>query len=242
MAWSGVWGVVWLRYRKKGSSPLALRSMKLCRLVGEHVGQVAIDLLLLEPAQHLVAAHRRPVFAADRAVLHARQTGVDEDAAAFEHAEVLVEAPAHRMMGLLVPQMPLADHAGPVAQRLHPVGQGRLIQAHAGAHVPAGRIELPTVTLLVAAGHQPGPRRTAHRMADVARREANAARRQRVDVRGRDHLAAVDADVGVAEVVGQDQHDVRRRAGAGLHDRRVGVGCGAGKEHQGAHRQRPCRH
>ena len=71
-------------------------------------------------------------------------------------------------------------------------------------------------------------------MADVAGREANAARRQRVDVRGRDHLAAVDADVGVTEVVGKDENDVRRRAGAGVRDRSIGVGCGTGKEHQGA--------
>ena len=62
--------------------------------------------------------------------------------------------------------------------------------------------------LLVAAGQQAGARRAAVRARDVALRAADAVLGDRVDVRRRDVLAAVDADVGVAEVVGQDDDDV----------------------------------
>ena len=58
--------------------------------------------------------------------------------------------------------------------------------------------------LLVAAGQQAGPGRAAIRAGDVAARAADAVLGERVDVRRGDVLAAVHADVGVAEVVGQE--------------------------------------
>src|SRR5262249_44703306 len=62
--------------------------------------------------------------------------------------------------------------------------------------------------VLVAAREQPGPRRAAIRPADVTAREAHPRLRQGVEVRCRHVLAAVEADVGVALVVGDDDDDI----------------------------------
>jgi len=63
-------------------------------------------------------------------------------------------------------------------------------------------------TVLVAAGHQPRAGRAAVRPGDVAVTEAHAVLGERIDVRRRDVLAALEADVGVAQVVGQQDDDV----------------------------------
>ena len=62
--------------------------------------------------------------------------------------------------------------------------------------------------------HQGRPRRAAERTV-VELREAHAAGGQAVQIRRLD-LAAVTAEVGVAQVIGQDQHDVRPLCGENL--------------------------
>src|SRR5207249_6256168 len=75
-------------------------------------------------------------------------------------------------------------------------------------------LELVAEALLVAARHQRRARRAADRRRDVAFRTRRALRPDRVDARRR-HPAAVARDVGLPEVVGQDQDDVRRRRRVG---------------------------
>ena len=67
----------------------------------------------------------------------------------------------------------------------------------------------------VLAAHQRRARRLAVRAAGVAAGEPHPLRRQAVDVRRLVILAAVTGDVGVAEVVGEDEDDVgfARRVG-----------------------------
>ena len=180
------------------------------RLVGEHVGQVLIltDLRVLESAPDLVRTLRRRRLVVERPELDTLDPRVDEDAATLEHAEVLVEAAAHRVVLALAAEMPLADHAGGVALRLERVGEGALAETQAEVGVAAHRVELPAEAGLIAAGQQARARRAADRVRHVALLEQDAAARERVDVGRLDHLAAVDPDVGRAEVVGEDQDDV----------------------------------
>lgn len=62
--------------------------------------------------------------------------------------------------------------------------------------------------LLVATGHQAGAGGAADRAGDVTVREPDAIAGDGVDMRGREFAFALDADAGVAEVVGDDEDDV----------------------------------
>ena len=91
--------------------------------------------------------------------------------------------------------------------------------------VTGDAVELVAEPRLVAAGHQPGAGRAAIRARDVALREADAVPGDRVDVRRRDVLAALEAILGPADVVGEDDEDVglaasAARASAGLTRKR----------------------
>ena len=63
----------------------------------------------------------------------------------------------------------------------------------------------------VLAGHQAAARRGADGAAGVELRELHPLGRHAVDVRRLDLLLAVAAEFAVAEVVGDDEHDVRPR-------------------------------
>ncbi len=72
----------------------------------------------------------------------------------------------------------------------------------------AGGIEFESEALLISAGHQSGARRTARCCGDISVGQPCATVGQSVDVWSRDRLRAIDAGVAIAEVVGQDQHNV----------------------------------
>jgi hypothetical protein len=132
-----------------------------------------------------------------------------------EEAEVFVEtAPGWVHLGSEA-QVPLADHGGDVAGGLQRLRQRDLVgrQAEVLGLVGAG-VELVPEALLVAPGQHSRARRAAHGAGDVSVGEADALLGNRVDVGGFDVIAELlSADVGVAEVVGDDEDDVgfRRR-------------------------------
>jgi hypothetical protein len=134
---------------------------------------------------------------------------------AAEEAEELVEAALLRVELRGGAEVPLADQPGGVAGGLQTVGQRRLRCRQAGAALLAllplapGGVEFVAEALLVAAGQQAGAGRRTVRARDVAVGEPRPGLGQRVEVRRRHVLAAVEAHVGVAEVVGQDDDDVR---------------------------------
>src|SRR5207245_2708757 len=130
--------------------------------------------------------------------------------------EELAEPAVERVELFLLTLVPLADQGGRVAGGLKAGGDRRLgdRQALAGAaEGDDGRVELVAEPLLVSAGEEPGPRRRADRAGDVTALAANAGIREGVEVR-RGHLrAAVEADVAIAEVVGEEDDDVRAVGG-----------------------------
>src|SRR5262249_52606577 len=72
----------------------------------------------------------------------------------------------------------------------------------------AAPVEVVAEARLIAAGRQAGPGRGAVRTGDVAVGAADAVFRDRIEVLRGDVTASLEADVGVAEVVGQEDHDV----------------------------------
>ena len=123
------------------------------------------------------------------------------------------------MLGV-VAQVPFAEHAGGVAGFLQRVGDRDLIERQCGDVIDGPqRAALPVEAIdaadgvdagarAVLAAHQRGARRLAVRAAGVAARESHALGGQAVDVRRFVVLAAEAGDVGVAQVVGQDEDDV----------------------------------
>ena len=73
----------------------------------------------------------------------------------------------------------------------------------------ADRIKLVTEARRIAAAHETRPRGAAIGSGDVARREADAVRGDRVDMRGRNLVIALTADLAVAEIVHQNDDDIR---------------------------------
>src|SRR5262245_8945055 len=65
------------------------------------------------------------------------------------------------------------------------------------------------VARLISAGEQAGPRRAAIWSGNIALREVDAVLGDRVDVRRRDVLAPLKAELAVADVIAQDEQDVR---------------------------------
>jgi len=120
--------------------------------------------------------------------------------------------------------MPLADEAGGVARLPEALRQGRLGKWQADRRVVGARgagIELVAEALLVTSGQEPGAGRAAVRPRDIPRRAADAARGQRVEMGGGHVAASLEAEVGVAEIVGDDDDDVgtARRLGGSRNTR-----------------------
>ena len=160
----------------------------------------------------VVERHLLPVILDERRVVAVRDP-------LARHAEEAVEALLERTArGVEAAHAPLAERGGRVAGALQRGRQGgdacgqRVLFAIADVAVVAGRGMAGII-----AGHQHGARRGADRVAGVMAGEDHPFTRQAVDVRRADDLLAVEADFAVAEVVGQDEDDVRpgRRAEGG---------------------------
>jgi len=131
---------------------------------------------------------------------------------AAEETVVVIEAAFVRAQAFLESDVPFANHAGGVAERLEFLGERRFgaWQAKVLRREPfrAG-VVLEAVAMLVAPAHQTRARRRADGVRRVAVGEPHAADGDAVNLRRRDVLAAVHANAGVAKVVGQEDDDVR---------------------------------
>ena len=108
--------------------------------------------------------------------------------------------------------VPLADSGSVIPGFLHSVAQCQFAVGEADRLRPkvwsAPWIGFETEALLVAPGEQAGARGRAIRTGDVTVRASHARGRQRIEVGRRDILAAVEPDVGVAQVIADDEQDV----------------------------------
>src|SRR4051812_8419088 len=113
------------------------------------------------------------------------------------------------MMVLAETEMPFTDQSSRIARAAKNIGDGPLIERQTKfAFLADVWVELMAESRLGTAREQACTRRTAIRCRDVAAGASNARSRQFVDVRRRHRLAAVDADVAVAQIIGDDDQDV----------------------------------
>ena len=124
-------------------------------------------------------------------------------------AEVFVEAAAQRQELDRPAEVPLAHHAGRVALLLHHLRERQLALVEAELE-PRLHRPLDADAIGITTGQERRARRRADRLRDVEIREAHALAREPVEVRRRETLRPIDADIGVTEVIGQDEDDVRR--------------------------------
>ena len=148
--------------------------------------------------------------------------------AAVETPEMVVAALERAVIGQAA-QMPLAEQRGAVSSRLQQRRQGRLGGRHPDILRRGGdRLLQPDrQAVLVSPGDQGRACGRTHGGVSVALHEADAIGRDPVDVRRRDIRAAVTGHVGIAEIIGQEEHDVRR------HLRRLRVDAASGQDRSG---------
>jgi len=149
-----------------------------------------------------------------------RAIGVIE--AAGGRVERALEAARPRCDAVVLAHVPLAAHDREVARRPQHLGDGHAATVEAAlvarlalvlGHVADARL------VRVETGQQRGARRAAARGV-IELREAQAVRRERVEIRRR-NLAAVAAEVGEAHVIHEDDDDVRPRLIQALENRRL---------------------
>ena len=145
-------------------------------------------------------------------------------------AEPRVEAvPGRQVLGQ-VPQVPLTDDAGGVADVPQRLGQGDLLRRQPAARIgeedalPPPEQAAPQVD---ASRQQGRPARRAHRRLAVEARPPLSLGRHAVEVGGADGRVPVRPQVAPAEVVGGDDDDVGRPVAVGLAGGRAGGGSGA---------------
>src|SRR5262245_61208750 len=98
--------------------------------------------------------------------------------------------------------VPLADQCSGIAGWVEGIGDRALVQRQAKfGFVPDVRIELVAEMRLVSPGEKPGTSGAAIGAGHIAAGATDAGSRQGVDVRGRYDLAAVHADVDVAQII-----------------------------------------
>ncbi|OHB72155.1 MAG: hypothetical protein A2V70_20800 [Planctomycetes bacterium RBG_13_63_9] len=109
-------------------------------------------------------------------------------------------------------QTPFADDARGVAGLLEQLGHGHVLRPQRHPGVAADQ----RVTG-VQPRHQAASRGRTDRAAGIAVRKPHTLLGHAIEVRRPDHLLAVAAEVAIAEIVGQDEDDVRRigRRGGG---------------------------
>ncbi len=129
----------------------------------------------------------------------------------------------------LISQVPLSGEEGRVAGLLQSFGDGDFLESELVlvvrpeqfsilgiqsrdpiADVEAGR---------VLSGHDRGTCGRANGMRSVAVREANAARGQSIDIRRFVEGASVDSDIGIAQIIDEDNNEVGRLRPLPVHCR-----------------------
>ena len=160
------------------------------------------------------------------------------------HDEGVSEADLiRRRVDLLIPvhvaraetEVPLTDHARGVAEFGEAGGHRRATRLNDEASI-AGQHAGALTTPGVFARQERIARRRAGGGRAVARGEAGALRGKLIEIRGRDDLRAVAAEITPADIIGIEQDDVRRT----LIRREDGEHAGQGNQGQEAHGQVLC--
>ena len=164
--------------------------------------RVEIDVGAVPRGLHLLAVVEQDGVRVPILVL-ARFGRLSQSAPAMH--ERLLEPLIDRTHRIAVAQMPLAEHAGGVACPGQQLGERGLIRVHHRATdvgVDTAR------AVVVATGHQAGPRGRTHGT-DVEGRHGRTALGHRVDIGRLDGLVPGGPEIADALIVGHDQDDIR---------------------------------
>ena len=150
---------------------------------------------------------------------------------AVRDSEVVVESLVGRHEVGMVAQVPLADGHRGIAAGLEDLGDGHLrrVQPLAGCgeqHAEVLFVDMHVDTSRVAAGHQAGSRRGADRAGRIEVGQPHALAGHPVQYRRVVRLGPEGADVGIAEVIAENDDEIRLGVGQGRVDGQQG-------EHQG---------
>ena len=129
----------------------------------------------------------------------------------FEVSDKFIEALVHRMGSRIASQMPLAEKRRGVARFAEQFRNQDFVRRHADARlslVPDEERIAQAGALLVAAGHQRRARRRASRPVRVEIRHHESLGSELVELRRAGLGSAVEPDIAIAEVVGQDENNV----------------------------------
>ena len=132
------------------------------------------------------------------------------DRAAAETIEIVVTALQRAEIGQ-PPQMPFADQSGLVTGPFQERRQGRMgrRQTDLARHTRAQRLLEPDLrSVLVTPGNQRDAGGGADRGIGVGLRKAHALGGDAVDIGRREVAAAIAGDIGIAEVVGENEQNV----------------------------------
>ena len=155
----------------------------------------------------------------------------------------MVVAALQRAIRRQLAEMPLADERRRVARFFQERWQRGFCrwQSDRGVSNRERLLEADGEAVLIAPGHERDSRRGADRGVRVGLEKAHAGRSQAIDVRGGKIGPAVAGDVRVAEIVGEDEDDVRllRRR---LREQPVRAGGEGRRAQRGAPYPSPSRH
>ena len=193
------------------------------RFVGVAPGQRAV---IDRPLDHLAVAHQRHVPVLRLRIVVRRRSAVPLSRGDGHPHVVRVRQPEPRVEALRIgrnggrwPRCHLPTIAGRVAPRLQQLGDRDLVERQALRGVVAKHLRRAAAGDAVhaaadrqAAGEQRRPARRAHRL-DVEAGPLLPLGGHRVEPRRADVRAAERAEVAVAQVVGEDDDDVRRGRG-----------------------------
>ena len=132
------------------------------------------------------------------------------ECAATEAVEMVVAAFQGAELGKNA-EVPLSDESCTVASLAKQRWQGRMFRRQADFGITRQRLFQPySQAVLVAAGDQSCARGGTNRRVGIGFEEAHARRGDAVDIRRMEIRPSVTGDVGVAQIVGQDEDDVGR--------------------------------
>ena len=134
-----------------------------------------------------------------------------------EMAVEFLKSPFHRMVFFGRSEMPFPNYPGMITHLSQSIGDGRLAKRkpHVLIFRLILRVALETKALPITSRHESGPTGTTHRIGHITRGEFHPVFSDRINMRCRDVLAAIEAHIGIAHVIGHDDDQIRLSGGPG---------------------------
>ena len=126
---------------------------------------------------------------------------------AAKESEKFIEAPILGMHACVRAEMPFADNASGVSRLLESLRESFFRDRHASA--AAAWVEFMTEAILVSPSEQTGPRGRTIRARDIAVGETRARCYQSIEMRRGNVFATMEANIGIAHVIANDEQNVR---------------------------------